>query len=110
MEPNTYLGTARLLADRVRVVIPDLFALPERWTFDHTLDCLELTLDDLEIDRATLLGHSFGGGLELGLAARTSAQASGFVMCRIFELHGFQPSALARIDPGVLSKNDPGRV
>jgi len=76
MEPDTYLRTARLLADRVRIVIPDLFALPERWTFDHTLDCLELTLDDLEIDRATLVGHSFGGGLELGLAARSPARVT----------------------------------
>ena len=71
MGPGTYLCTARLLADRVRVVTPDLFALPERWTFDHALDCLELTLDDREIDRTTLLGHSFGGGLELGLATRS---------------------------------------
>jgi len=71
MGPDTYLCTARLLAGRVRVVIPDLFALPEWWTFDHALDCLELTLDDRQIDRATLLGHSFGGGLELGLATRS---------------------------------------
>jgi pimeloyl-ACP methyl ester carboxylesterase len=76
MEPETYLDTARLLADRVCVVIPDLFALPERWTFDHTLDCLELTLDDLGVERVSLLGHSFGGGLELGLAARSPARVT----------------------------------
>jgi pimeloyl-ACP methyl ester carboxylesterase len=62
---------ANLLADRVRVVIPAVFALPERWTFEHALDCLELTLDELGTDKVTLLGHSFGGGLELGLACRT---------------------------------------
>jgi pimeloyl-ACP methyl ester carboxylesterase len=71
MQPATYVCTARLLADRARIVIPNLLALPERWTFEHALDCLELTLDDLEIERATLLGHSFGGGLELGLATRS---------------------------------------
>jgi pimeloyl-ACP methyl ester carboxylesterase len=70
MQPETYLRTAHLLADRARVVIPAIFALPERWTFDHALDCLELTLDDLGVEQVSLLGHSFGGGLELGLAAR----------------------------------------
>jgi pimeloyl-ACP methyl ester carboxylesterase len=71
MQPSIYLPMARLLADRVRVVIPHIFALPERWTFEHALDCLELTLDDLDAERVSLLGHSFGGGLELGLAARS---------------------------------------
>jgi pimeloyl-ACP methyl ester carboxylesterase len=70
MQPETYLPLARLLADRVRVVIPAIFALPERWTFDHACECLELTVDDQGIDRTTLLGHSFGGGLELAYAAR----------------------------------------
>jgi pimeloyl-ACP methyl ester carboxylesterase len=70
MQPSTYLPMARLLADRAHVVIPAIFALPERWTFAHALDSLEATLDDLGIDRVSLLGHSFGGGLELGLAAR----------------------------------------
>src|SRR5712691_8952777 len=70
LQPRTYLPLARLLADRVRVVIPDIFTLPEWWSFQHALDCLELTLDDLEAELVTLLGHSFGGGLELGLAAR----------------------------------------
>lgn len=71
MQPDTYVPMARLLADRARVVIPNLFALPDRWTFDHAVDCLELTLDELGMERVSLLGHSFGGGLELGLAARS---------------------------------------
>jgi pimeloyl-ACP methyl ester carboxylesterase len=69
MQPETYLPLARLLADRARVVIPAIFALPERWSFDHALDCLEATLDEQGIERASLLGHSFGGGLELGLVS-----------------------------------------
>jgi pimeloyl-ACP methyl ester carboxylesterase len=68
MQPRTYLPLARILADRVRVVIPAIFALPGRWTFGHALDCLEATLDDLGLERVSLLGHSFGGGLELGPA------------------------------------------
>jgi pimeloyl-ACP methyl ester carboxylesterase len=74
MQPATYLPTARLLADRARVVIPNLFALPGRWTFEHALACLELTLDDIGIEQVSLLGHSFGGGLELGLASRSPAR------------------------------------
>ena len=70
MQPETYLPLARLLADQARVVIPAIFALPERWSFDHALECLELTIDDLGIDRTSLLGHSFGGGLELAYASR----------------------------------------
>jgi pimeloyl-ACP methyl ester carboxylesterase len=74
MQPATYLPMARLLADRVRVVIPNLLALPERWTFDHALDCLELTLDEIGVDQVSLLGHSFGGGIELGLVCRSPAR------------------------------------
>jgi len=74
MQPATYLPMARLLADRARVVIPNLLALPERWTFEHALDCLELTLDEIGVDQVSLLGHSFGGGLELGLVCRSPAR------------------------------------
>jgi pimeloyl-ACP methyl ester carboxylesterase len=70
MQPETYLPLARLLADRARVVIPAIFALPGRWSFEHALECLELTIDDQGIDRTSLLGHSFGGGLELAYASR----------------------------------------
>ena len=74
MQPETYVPLARLLADRVRVVIPAIFALPEPWTFDHALACLEATVDELGLDRISMLGHSFGGGLELALAARRPEQ------------------------------------
>src|SRR3954469_14223073 len=74
MQPETYLPLARLLADRARVVIPAIFALPERWSFQHALECLEATLDDQGIERTSLLGPSFGGGLELGLATRRPDQ------------------------------------
>jgi len=70
MQPRTYLPLARLLADRARVVIPAIFALPKWWTFGYALDCIEATLEELGLERLSILGHSFGGGLELGLAAR----------------------------------------
>jgi len=70
MQPHTYLPLARILGARARVVIPAIFELPQRWTFAHALDCIEATLDDLELKRVSMLGHSFGGGLELGFTAR----------------------------------------
>jgi len=70
MQPETYLPLAKVLADQARVVVPAIFALPERWSFDHALACLEHTIDDLGIERMSLLGHSFGGGLQLAYTAR----------------------------------------
>lgn len=70
MQPWTYLDLARVLGRQARVVIPAIFALRGRWSFARALDSLVATLDDLGLERVSLLGHSFGGGLELGLAAR----------------------------------------
>jgi pimeloyl-ACP methyl ester carboxylesterase len=75
MSPRAYLPLACKLGRRARAVIPDLFALSqwrELWTFGHLLDSLAYTLDDLGIDRASFVGHSFGGGLALGFAAHHS--------------------------------------
>jgi pimeloyl-ACP methyl ester carboxylesterase len=72
VRPDAYLPLARKLAERVRIVIPDLFALTtwwEQWCTQRALDCLAVTLDDLNIERATVIGHSFGGGVAIGLAS-----------------------------------------
>lgn len=103
MQPETYLRTARLLADRARVVIPSIFALPERWSFDHALDCLELTLDERDVDRVTLVGHSFGGGLELGLAARFPERVRECVFSDTLGVHREFGLALEAVHPiGIL--------
>jgi pimeloyl-ACP methyl ester carboxylesterase len=70
MQPWTYLPLARLLADEARVVIPAVFDCHGRWSFRRALGALEATLDELGLARVSLIGHSFSGGLELGLAAR----------------------------------------
>jgi pimeloyl-ACP methyl ester carboxylesterase len=68
MKPETYLPLAQLLAPQVRVVIPAIFELEGPWTYHRVLAKVRATIDDLGIERFSLLGHSFGGGLELGLA------------------------------------------
>lgn len=68
MKPETYLPLARILSDRARVIIPAIFELEGPWTSRRALTQLRMTLDYLEVDKFSLLGHSFGGGLELELA------------------------------------------
>ena len=70
MRPATYGGLVRLLAERCRVYVPDLFAVRGRWSFSKVLDAFTATVDDLGLDRFSLLGHSFGGGIELAFASR----------------------------------------
>jgi lipase len=63
------------LAPRFRVVAPDLrghgrSGWEPPWRIEtHVADVLE-TVDDLGIERVTLVGHSFGGRLAVELAAR----------------------------------------
>jgi pimeloyl-ACP methyl ester carboxylesterase len=70
MRPATYGGLVRLLAERCRVYVPDLFAVRGRWSFPKVLEAFIATIDDLGLDRSSLIGHSFGGGIELGFASR----------------------------------------
>lgn len=70
MRPATYGGLARLLAQRCRVYVPDLFAVRGRWSYPKVLDAFTATVDALGLDRVSLIGHSFGGGIELGFASR----------------------------------------
>lgn len=69
LQPRTYLGLARLLAGRCRVILPSLFDGPGRWSSARVQQDLRLTLDSLGVDRVTLIGHSFGGALTLNFAA-----------------------------------------
>jgi pimeloyl-ACP methyl ester carboxylesterase len=68
--PDLYQPTARLLAQRCRVVLVDIYAIRGPWRYDDVLRRFTATLDHLELERASLLGHSFGGGIELGFAVR----------------------------------------
>ena len=68
--PDTYQSTARLLAQRCRVVLIDIYAIRGPWRYQEVLRSFTATLDHLDLERASLLGHSFGGGIELGFAVR----------------------------------------
>ena len=50
--------------------MPDLFAVRGRWRYQKVLDAFTSSLDHLALDRVSLLGHSFGGGIELGFASQ----------------------------------------
>src|SRR5580692_10529415 len=70
MRPETYRPLADLLAPQCRVIIPDLFAVRGPWRYPLVLDAFTATLDRLGLETMTLIGHSFGGGIELGFASR----------------------------------------
>jgi pimeloyl-ACP methyl ester carboxylesterase len=70
LRPQTYLSVADRLADRCRVLIPHILSLPERWSIDTAIACVEATLDERGIGEVTLLCHSFGGGIGLGFTAK----------------------------------------
>ena len=69
MRPATYGGLVRLFAERCRVFVPDLFAVRGQWSYATVLEAFITTIDDLGLDQVTLIGHSFGGGIELGFAS-----------------------------------------
>jgi pimeloyl-ACP methyl ester carboxylesterase len=69
MRPSTYRRTAELLSSRARVLVPDLFDVPGAWRYHQVVEALLCTLDQLGIDRMTMIGHSFGGGIELEVAS-----------------------------------------
>jgi pimeloyl-ACP methyl ester carboxylesterase len=67
----TYRPILEQLAQHgVTVIAPDLFAGPGRWTYEDTVAGIEALLQARRIERYSLVSHSFGGGLALGLAAR----------------------------------------
>jgi pimeloyl-ACP methyl ester carboxylesterase len=69
MRPATYGGLVELLSRRCRVVVPDLFDVSGQWRYTKVLDALTASLDDLGLDRVSLLGHSFGGAIGLGFTS-----------------------------------------
>ncbi len=69
MRPGTYRGLADALSTRCRVLIPDLFAVRGRWSYDRILQGVTAALDHRGIEQMSMLAHSFGGAVQLGLAS-----------------------------------------
>jgi len=70
MRPATYKRLIDLLAGRCRVIVPDLFAVRGRWSYAKVFEGFTSTLDNLGLDRVSMIGHSFGGAIELGFASQ----------------------------------------
>ncbi len=72
LSPRTYRKTAVELAERAGVLVaaPWLFAVDGPWSHERATAALVAMLDAHGWDRVSLVGHSFGGGLQLELAAR----------------------------------------
>jgi pimeloyl-ACP methyl ester carboxylesterase len=70
LTPRTYAGLADALSARCRVIVPALFELHGRWSYDRTLRTFAATVDALVSGPVTLVGHSWGGAIEIGYASR----------------------------------------
>ena len=89
MTPAAYERTIDILAGHVRVIAPSVFRRTRRWDYEAVLDELGALLDELDTERVTLVGHSFGGGVALGLAARRPARVERLVFV---DSNGLAPS------------------
>jgi pimeloyl-ACP methyl ester carboxylesterase len=69
MTPEVYAGTARLLAERGRVVVPTLYGVRGPWRYLEMVERFAATVDEAGLTRPTLIAHSFGGGILLGFCA-----------------------------------------
>jgi pimeloyl-ACP methyl ester carboxylesterase len=79
--PDTYRRTAKLLAERCRVILVDIYSTRGRWRYEDILESFTATLDSLGLERASFLGHSFGSGIELGFAVRHPQRVIELVFC-----------------------------
>jgi cis-3-alkyl-4-acyloxetan-2-one decarboxylase len=79
------------LSKNNRVVAPDWFGFGEserrfdsKPTYDYEVERLGWILDALELDRANIIGHDYGGYLSLGFAARHPERVTrlGVLNCR----------------------------
>jgi pimeloyl-ACP methyl ester carboxylesterase len=63
------------------VVLIDIYAIRGPWRYDDVLRAFTITLDRLELERASFLAHSFGGGIELGFAVRHPERVVELIFC-----------------------------
>ena len=85
---HNWVRVADELSDRYQLVAPDLrgFGWSERpheyqaYSFENQVETVLGVLDALEIDRAHVVGHSYGGGVALWLASRHPERVRSLVL------------------------------
>jgi pimeloyl-ACP methyl ester carboxylesterase len=70
MTPEVYGKLARLVAQRCRVIVPTLYGVRGPWRYTDMVERLGATLDAAGVEEATLMAHSFAGGILLGFASQ----------------------------------------
>jgi pimeloyl-ACP methyl ester carboxylesterase len=78
--PATYARTVAELATRARVLMPMWMYVEGPWSYEAALDGLDAILDALGVEQARLVGHSAGGAIALGYAARRPERVSGLAL------------------------------
>lgn len=87
LSPHTYTRTIDQLSTDARVLAPWWGRLGGRWSFEQATRSLELTLDANEVDKAVVVGHSFGGALAVALAATQPERLRALVVVDSLVLH-----------------------
>ena len=73
---STYRKNLELLAKKYHVIAPDIPCFGESsvpnevWGFEDFANLFSLFIDDLHLQDIVVMGHSFGGGIALHLAAK----------------------------------------
>jgi pimeloyl-ACP methyl ester carboxylesterase len=80
LRPHAYAETASLLGVHARVAVPSWLEVQGPWTHERALAGILATLREHTDEPAIVIGHSFGGGLALGLAARHPELVSRLVL------------------------------
>jgi len=88
LHPDTYRATRVRLAADATVVMPALFRLDGRWSYERVLGLVMDGLKPFGSEPLTVIGHSFGGGLALGIAARHPGRVHRLVLVDSLGLTG----------------------
>ena len=103
MCPETYATTARCIAECDRTVVcPDLFSLPGAWRAESVVSAVAATLDRLGVGDATMIAHSFGGGIQLDLAVAYPHLAGSLVFADTLGLSREMKLAREAVHPSTL--------
>ena len=80
LTPLAYLRVIDRLAPTHRVLAPWVWGAERRWSYDGAVEAVVATLDAQAVERASVVGHSMGGAVALGVAAAAPARVSALVL------------------------------